>query len=157
MNRAIAWPVVAAGFLLTVWPLTAADPVTEARRALPEGQRLGWIYNWTQARAHFEKAEKLYVEAGDARNALFAKIGHLRGEWETLSFPEVSQYLATELLTPLVQEEPDLRLWLLEAKGSLDLEIEPASARKAWEQVRELATELGETARASRANGELGT
>jgi len=146
---------VAAILCFSALPLTGADP-TEARRALTEGQRLGWIYNWTQARPQFEKAEKLYAEAGDARNALFAKIGRLRGEWETLSFPDVSQYLATELLTPLVQEDPDLRLWLLEAKGSLDLEIEPASARRAWEQVRELATELGETARASRATGELG-
>jgi hypothetical protein len=85
-------PVAAILFVLAL-PLTAVDPVTEARRALTEGQRLAWINNWTQARPHFERAEKLYAEAGGARNALFAKIGRLRGEWETLSFPEVSQYL----------------------------------------------------------------
>lgn|GEM_PF-6412292 len=49
-----------------------------------------------------------------------------------------------------------LRLWVLQAKGSADLEINPESARHAWEESRDLATELGELIRASRASGELG-
>jgi hypothetical protein len=47
--------------------------------------------------AEKSEAEKLYGTVGRSRNALYAKIGRVRSEWETMSFPEVSEYLATLL------------------------------------------------------------
>ena len=137
-------------------PVSADSSLTEARREIEEARRLGWLYNWPAAHPHFESAERLFKEEGDARNAMLAHVGRLRGEWETLSFPEVSLYLAELLQDPLVENDPELRLWVLEAKGSVDLEIDPDSARRAWEEVRQLAITLDEPARASRASGELG-
>lgn len=143
-----------AALLSTATLARAADG--QSQRALQEGMSLGHVYNWVAAHKHFNTAEDLFVEAGDARNALFARIGRLRGEWETLSFPEVSLYLGQLLQDSMVQNDAELRLWILEAKGSADLEIDPASARRSWEEARDLATDLGETIRASRASGELG-
>ena len=137
-------------------PVSADSSLTEARREIEEARRLGWLYNWPSAHPHFENAERLFKENGDPKNAMLAHVGRLRGEWETLSFPEVSVYLAELLQDPLVENDPELRLWVLEAKGSVDLEIDPDSARRAWEEVRQLAADLGEPARASRASGELG-
>ncbi|MCB1021644.1 MAG: CHAT domain-containing protein [Acidobacteria bacterium] len=135
---------------------TADSPASEARRELEEARRLAWISDWSDAHPHFTQAEKLFEDLGDARNATLARVGRLRGEWETLSFPEVSLYLGKLLQDPLVQNDPEFRLWVLEAKGSADLEINPEFARCVWEEARDLATQLGEPARASRASGELG-
>ena len=137
-------------------PVSADSSIAEARREIEEARRLGWLYNWPAAHPHFENAERLFDENGDVRNAMLAHVGRLRGEWETRSFPEVSLYLAELLEDPLVEDDPELRLWVLEAKGSADLEIDPDSARRAWEEVRQLATKFDEPARASRASGELG-
>src|SRR6266566_3721025 len=65
---------------------------------------LAWLYNWYLAGPIYAEAEMQFERAGDARNALYAKIGRLRSEWETMSFPEVSEYLATALESPLVQK-----------------------------------------------------
>ena len=99
--------------LLLALVLTApvsADSLAEARREIEEARRLGWLYNWPAAHPHFENAERLFKEQGDARNAMLAHVGRLRGEWETLSFPEVSAYLAELLQDPLVKNDPELRL-----------------------------------------------
>jgi tetratricopeptide (TPR) repeat protein len=73
-----------------------------------------------------------------------------------MSFPDVSEYLATELDSPLVQNDPELRLWILDAKGAVDLEVNVASARRVYEEARDLARKLGDKAREARAGGELG-
>ena len=65
---------------------------------------MAWLYNWYMAGPLYAEAEKLFEQAGDRRNALYAKIGRLRSEWESMSFPEVSEYLAMELDSPLAAE-----------------------------------------------------
>ena len=69
--------------------------------------------------------------------------------------------LATAFEYPLVQNDPQLRLWILDAKGTVDLEVNVASARQVYEEAvyeeaRELARKLGDKAREARASGELG-
>ena len=51
---------------------------------------------------------------------------------------------------------PQLRLWILDAKGAVDLEVNVTSARRVYEEARELAKKLGDKAREARAAGELG-
>jgi CHAT domain-containing protein len=123
---------------------------------IEKADRLAWLYNWYLAGPLYAEAEKLFKQTGDSRNALYAKIGRLRSEWETMSFPEVSEYLATELDSPLVENDPQLRLWILDAKGAADLEVNVASARRVYEEARDLARKLGDKAREARAAGELG-
>ena len=38
----------------------------------------------------FAQAERLYAEKGDELNALYAKIGRVRAEVDSMAFPEVS-------------------------------------------------------------------
>jgi hypothetical protein len=73
-----------------------------------------------------------------------------------MSFPDVSEYLATELDSPLVQSDAQLRLWILDAKGAVDLEVNVTFARRVYEEVRDLARKLGDKAPEARASGELG-
>lgn len=73
-----------------------------------------------------------------------------------MSFREVSEYLATELASPLVQNDLELRLWILDAKGAVDLEVNPGKARQVYEEAMDIARQLGDKAREARASGELG-
>jgi hypothetical protein len=152
-----AMPIAVAAALMCA-PLTPQTRPSESnpKRLIEKADRLAWLYNWYLAGPLYAEAEKLYEQSGDSRNALYAKIGRLRSEWETMSFPEVSEYLATELETPLVQNDAQLRLWILDAKGAVDLEVNVTSARRVYEEARELAKSLGDKAREARAAGELG-
>ena len=123
---------------------------------LAEANRLYWLFNSSKAQPFYAKAERLFTERGDPRNALYAGIGRIRGQAETMSFVDISAYLAEQLKRPLVQNDSELRLWCLAAKGYTDLEIDAATATKVWEQARDLAHELGESEWESRASGELG-
>jgi hypothetical protein len=49
-------------------------------RLIEKADRLAWLYNWYLAGPLYAEAEKLYEQAGDSRNELFAKIGRLRSE-----------------------------------------------------------------------------
>src|SRR5579875_1175391 len=103
----------------------------------------------------YERAETLFTSAHDARDALYAKIGVMRTSDET-SFPEISTFIASQLQTPLVQHDPFLRLWCLGVKGDADQETNVAAAEQDWNQVKTLATLLGQKEWANRATGELG-
>ncbi|HVZ18128.1 MAG TPA: tetratricopeptide repeat protein, partial [Terriglobales bacterium] len=152
-----ALPVAAVvAFLCAPLAAQSRPPESNPKRLIEKADRLAWLYNWYLAGPIYAEAEVQFAHAGDSRNALYAKIGRLRSEWETMSFPEVSEYLATELESPLVQNDPQLRLWILDAKGALDLEVNVASARQVYEETRELARKLGDKAREARASGELG-
>ena len=127
-----------------------------AKRLIEKADHLAWLYNWYTAGPLYAEAENLFEQAGDHRNTLYAKIGRLRSEWESMSFPEVSEYLATELESPLAQSDAELRLWILDAKGAVDLEVNVDAARQDYEEARDLARKRGDKAREARAAGELG-
>ena len=149
-------PIVVAAAL--VWtPVTAQTRPSDAnpKRLIEKADRLAWLYNWYMAGPLYGEAEKLYEQAGDSRNALYAKIGRLRSEWEAMSFPEVSEYLASELDSPLAQNDAQLRLWILDAKGAVDLEVNVTSARQEYEEARDLARKVGDKAREARAGQAL--
>ena len=73
-----------------------------------------------------------------------------------MPFGEMSDYLAAQLKTPLVQNDPALRLWCLGIKGDADLEVKAGPARQDWEEAKSLAEQLGDKQWANRASGELG-
>ncbi|MFZ0759584.1 MAG: hypothetical protein WAM69_06485, partial [Candidatus Sulfotelmatobacter sp.] len=61
-----------------------------------------------------------------------------------------------ELDQPATKADPELRLWCLVQKGYTDLEINAASAKRAWLEAQTLADSLGEKQWEARAEGELG-
>jgi CHAT domain-containing protein len=117
------------------------------------------LYNWEDAGPEFAEAEHLFVEAGDQRNALYAKLGRIRShidrDQETL--PAVATGLAEELEDdPLLQSDKELRMFCLIVKGDIDAEINTGSMKQDWMQVQALAQDLDNTKWTHRALAQLG-
>src|SRR5690606_12665790 len=89
---------------------------------LREADGLAWLTNWTAATPVFARAETLARDAGDERNALYAKFGRLRGEMQVRPLPDVSAEIARDLDTDLAKSDRWLTLRGLTAKGDIDLE-----------------------------------
>ena len=123
---------------------------------LAEANRLAWLFNWPKAEPLYVRAEELFKERGDTRNEIYARVGRIRAQAETMSWVDVSEMLGRQLEIPVVRGDPRLRLWCLAAKGYTDLEINPVSAKRAWTEAQGIAETLGEAQWEARAKGELG-
>ena len=66
---------------------------TDPRQLLAEASRLYWLNNGPKAAPLFARAEKLFADEGNHRDELYAKVGRLRSEAETMSFVELSRIL----------------------------------------------------------------
>jgi CHAT domain-containing protein len=126
------------------------------RQMLAAANRLSWLLNWPKAGPLYQRAQILFSKEGDARDALYAQVGYIRSQAETMPFVDISNFLAAQLQTPLVRQHPRLRLWCLVSKGNTDIEIDIAAAQQDWEDARTLARQLHENGWANRATGELG-
>src|SRR5271166_2699522 len=62
--------------------LALPESSTDPQVLLAEANRLYWFNNGPKAAPLYAKAESLFASRGDARNELYAKIGHLRSEAE---------------------------------------------------------------------------
>src|SRR6267143_1897355 len=104
----------------------------------------------------YAKAESLFANSGDTRNALYTKVGRLRSNAETMSFVELSQFLNERIQRPMVRNDPSLHLWCLIAKGYTDIEVDYRSSKRDWLEAQDIAKSLGESQWVTRASGELG-
>jgi len=134
------------------WTAQEEDP----QALLAEADRLAWLYNWPKAGPLYAEAEKLFVQSGDANNALYAKFGRIRAQLDTGSLPALSEELANELESPVVSNDPELTLQCLVTKAAVDKDINEASARGVWEKILELAKSLSDRRWQARAQAELG-
>lgn len=57
-------------------------------------------------------------------------VGRLRSNAETMSFVDLSHFLAEQLQIPIVKADKELRLWCLIAKGYTDLEIDYGTTKR---------------------------
>src|SRR6266849_9250923 len=133
-------------------PKTSNNP----EALLEEANRLAWLFNWPKAEPLYVRAEELFREKRDTRNETYARVGRIRAQSERMSWVDVSDMLGQQLEVPVAKTDPKLRLWCLAAKGYTDLEINPASAKRAWTEAQAIAHQLEETQWESRAKGELG-
>src|SRR5271166_4456805 len=133
-------------------PESSSDPQV----LLAEANRLYWLNNGPKAVRLYARAESLFASRGDARNELYAKIGHLRSEAETMSFVDLSRFLNEQLQNPIMRNDPRLRLWCLAAKGYTDIEIDNQAEKQDWLEAQQIAKSLGDDRWATRASGELG-
>ena len=133
-------------------PEGSADPQV----LLTEANRLYWLNNGPRAAPLYAKAESLFGSRGDTRNELYAKIGRLRSEAETMSFVELSRLLGEQLQNPIVIKDAELRLWCLAAKGFTDMEIDQQAEKRDWLEAQQIAKSLGDSRWVTRASGELG-
>ena len=130
---------------------------TSAPEILAEASRLALLHNWQAAAPLFREAEISFAAQSDQRNFLYAHIGRLRGEIESQSLPEVSEYLADILTSPVTQSDLRLRLFCLVAKGDIDFQIDPKSSAAVWTEVAAVAARLRDSTWENRAQAELGT
>jgi CHAT domain-containing protein len=145
-------------FLLVAgWPsLTAQDKET-ANAKLGHALHLADLYNWDDARDDFATAESMFQAEGDERNALYAKLGRIRATADQRALPTTATWLGAELeKEPLLQGDKRLRLFCLVVKGDIDGEIDAGAMREDWEQVQDLASQLGDKKWQYRALAELG-
>ena len=133
-------------------PEKSTDPVS----LLGEADRLYWLNNGPKAAPLFARAEMLFADRGDARNELYARVGRLRSEAETMSFVELSRFIDEQLQNPIVRGDPKLRLWCLIAKGYTEIEIDHRAAKRDWLEAQGIAKNLGDDRAMTRAAGELG-
>ncbi len=147
-----------------VYPDRAAPPAVKVatilkgndpHSMLAEANRYYWTHNFPAAIPLYERAEILFSQSHDDRNAIYAKVGLVRSQLQ-MPFGGISDFVSAQLKTPLVQNDPELRLWCLGVKGDADLELQAGAARQDWEQAKKLAEQLGEKYWANRASGELG-
>jgi CHAT domain-containing protein len=149
--RQTAFLIVCASFVDAQQP----DP----KELLAHAVRLADLYNWDDAGPAFAEAERLFVDAGDRRNALYAKLGRIRsnsdGDQQTL--PAMTAQLAEALEDdPLLQNDKELRMFCFIVKGDIDTETNTGAMRQDWVQVQTLAQELGNAKWQYRALAQLG-
>src|SRR5580658_6384240 len=137
--------------------LDAQQP--DPKELLAHALHLADLYNWDDAGPAFAEAEHLFVDAGDRRNALYAKLGRIRSnsDGDQQILPAVTAQLAEALEDdPLLQNDKELRMFCFVVKGDIDTETNTGAMRQDWVQVQMLAQELGNTKWQYRALAQLG-
>ncbi len=97
-------------------------------------------FNWTDAGPEFKQAESLFEAQHDERNALYARIGFLRGTMEGHSLEDVKRELDQILSRQDVQGDPDLLLLASIARADIDGEINAEAAKEDWIRIGKLAS-----------------
>ena len=97
------------------------------------------------------------VAAGDQRNALYAKLGRMRVNRGAEQSAGVLGSACDRIGTnPLLLNDKQLRMFCFIVKGDIDTELNSGAMRQDWEQVQELAGDLGDTKWQYRALAPLG-
>ena len=99
LKTLICTVVATCAFGTAALALNAQQKQQSASELLHHALYLADLYNWAAAGPEFSQAEKMFVAAGDQRNALYAKLGRLRSTAEQGKVPAISAQLETELAT----------------------------------------------------------
>ena len=156
MGKRFAPAIVFLSVLLSSFRAAAIAAPNDFQKQLEEADRRAWLTDWYGALPIYSDVEKRSMAAGDQRDSIYAKFGRLRGRMQTMSLADASEQIAADLETPIAKRDPRLRLRGLTVKGDIDLEWNVQAAKRDWQQVKQLAVELGDTGWENRANGELG-
>ena len=156
LRRVLALVAVSVAFATSLSVCATAHAAPDIDAQLQEADRLAWLTDWTSALPVYVAAEARARTSGTPSQLLYAKFGRLRGEMQVRALGDLSDELARDLARPIVARDHRLRLRALTAKGDIDLEWDVQAALRDWQQVRQLAGELGEKGWENRAIGELG-
>lgn len=144
------------GYIRTYHPQYATLVSNNPQKLLAEADFLAYVGNWQKARPYFAKAEHLFAQRGDERDALYAKVSCLRANVEKGSYATADRYLSKLLKNPVVQNDPRLRLRCLTVKGIVDLNTNTIDAERDWAEALKVATSLHNLTWETRAKGWLG-
>ena len=84
---------------------SSARAASEFSAELQEADRLAWLTNWYDALPIYAEVERVATEAGNRRDALYAKCGCLRGQMQTLPLPDISEQIAPDLESPIGKQD----------------------------------------------------
>ena len=138
--RPMALMIVGSSFLHAQQP--------QPKELLARALHLADLYNWSDAGPLFVEAERLFVDAGNQRDARYAKLGRIRSnlDRDQQTLPVVVAQLAEALEDdPLLQNDKELRMFCFIVKGDIDTETNTGAMKQDWTQVQTLARELGNT------------
>jgi hypothetical protein len=68
----------------------------EPTQLLEQADRLAWLNNWVKVGPLYERAEMLFGQARDERNALYARIGKIHATWQSQFLPDLSKRLVRQ-------------------------------------------------------------
>jgi CHAT domain-containing protein len=136
--------------------ITVSLSSTDAQALLQEADYLAYLGNWERARPYFARAEQLFADRGDRRNALYCKISCVESDVERGSYTVAARYLSQELRDPLVQNDARLKLRCLTVKGIVDLNTNTIDAERDWTEALAVAKSLHDAVWEARATGWLG-
>ena len=152
LRRVLALVAVSVAFATSSSVCVTAHAAPDIDAQLQEADRLAWLTDWTSALPVYMAAEARARTSGTPSQLLYAKFGRLRGEMQVHALGDLSDELARDLARPIVARDRRLRLRALTAKGDIDLEWDVQAALRDWQQVRQLAAELGEKGWENRAD-----
>ena len=158
MGKRVAWKrlyVVVVPILLPLIVSGDSRPL-ERQRLLAEADRFSMLYNWPEAASRYARAETLFLQAGDRRNVLFARLGYFWATADTGVSSAVVEEVARHLEDPLVQSDARLLMRALVTKAVLDRNSNELTAREPWERILELAIATGDHEWEARARAEIG-
>jgi CHAT domain-containing protein len=156
LRRVLALVAVSMAFATSSSVCATAHAAPDIDAQLQEADRLAWLTDWASALPVYKAAEARARTSGTPSQLLYAKFGRQRGEMQIRALGDLSDELARDLARPIVVADRRLRLRGLTVKGDIDLEWDVQAALRDWQQVRQLAAELGEKGWENRAAGELG-
>jgi tetratricopeptide (TPR) repeat protein len=142
---------------LLCWSQQGTFRSNESLEPLEQALKLADACNWSDAGPYFDEAEKAAISRADQRSALYARIGIVRSTMEQRVLADMADFLGSELReNPLLQADPELRIFTLQVKGDIDFEIDAGLAGQDWEEVLALSQKINDKKWIRRASGELG-
>jgi CHAT domain-containing protein/outer membrane protein assembly factor BamD (BamD/ComL family) len=142
--------------VLHICPAIYAQSATELYSQAQKAQKLYDQGDPYRANPLFARAEQQFHEMGDQRHELAAKLGRLHADADHGKYKAVKAEIERDLTSPLVQNDPQLKIQALSLLGIIDLNIDTAAAASDWKQLLEAATATGDLKWENRARGELG-
>jgi hypothetical protein len=123
---------------------------------LDHADRLAESFNLAKAQPLYRQAEASSRVAGEASNELRSKLGQIRYRVQQGSYSTSRRELRQMLVTPLVVDNPHLKIRVLEILGNIDLNQNTSAALNDWTEILVSAKSVGDAKWINRANGYLG-
>src|ERR1051325_10664365 len=130
---------------------------SSAPKLLRHALMLGDLNNWPEAEREFRSVAGVFRKNGEHRGELYTRLAIIRATAQRRNLhdavAEIDEVLRTE---PLLKSDRELRMFALIIRGDFDGEMKSAAMRKDWEEVSQLAKQIGNFKWQNRARAEIG-
>jgi tetratricopeptide (TPR) repeat protein len=123
---------------------------------LARADQLAWRGNWVEAGLLYQQAEQELERSSDKKDTVRARIGRIRSQMQRGSCDTILDQINHSVRAPILETEAELKIRTLAYKGEIAHQCDLWTAREAWDQVLDLAKEIGNKQWEGRALGELG-